>query len=217
MNSLRTATTSVLVATLVLTGMSTASAADDESFPYSGPSSVTGGMSETDALASISDMPSRPVRDPDLIDGFNPGSPGGGDTTNCIACIEPKKTETQKTAGPTLVKKRFVRYLTGAWANSTGYVWTKATAVTATLSASIDVGVGAVTDTLGVSKSRTQTYSIAVNIYASKSKLSKLGLYSDYQKYSVRTRTKWMGETSAWKSATLYAPTANQYLIATYK
>jgi len=202
-----------LACSFVLGGLSGASAADgDETTEYTGPGVVTETMTDAEAQASIADLPRNGP-----YDGFVPATPGGGAETNCIACVGGVKITTQKVSGPVSVNKKFVRYLTPAWAYSTGYTWSSATAVAATLTASIGVSAGAVADTLGVSKSRTQTYTIAVSIYSSKARLSKLGLYSDYKKYEVRSKTVMGGKDSGWKNATFYTPTANQYLIATYK
>lgn len=177
---------------------------------YTGPTEVHESMTEAEALAGL-----------DALPGILPvtSALGGGTvvTPDCIACVGGYRRETVKVSGPVRYNKKFVRYLTPAWTYSTGYSWSSSTSVSATLSASIGVDAKAVSSSIGVSGSRTQTYSITVNIYANKSKLSKLGLYSDFNRYYVKTRTILGGKASAWKYAYLYSPLANQYLLATYK
>lgn len=154
------------------------------------------------------------------LPGLAPAAPALSPSTStpaCIACVGGFRRETVRVSGPVRYNKKFVRYLTGAWAYSTGYTWTSSTTVSATLTASIGATAQAVSSSIGVSASRTQSYSIGVNIYASKSKLSKLALYSDYNRYYVKSRTVLGGKPSAWKYSYLYSPLANQYLLATYK
>jgi hypothetical protein len=144
-------------------------------------------------------------------------SPSSTSTPSCIACVGGFRRETVRVSGPVRYNKKFVRYLTPAWAHSTGYSWSTSTSVSATLTANIGATAQSVSSSIGVSASRTQTYSVAVNIYANRSKLSKLGLYSDYNRYYVKSRTVLGGKPSAWKYSYLYSPLANQYLLASYK
>lgn len=177
---------------------------------YTGPTDVYETMTEAEVLADLDALPmSTPVTT--VLDA------GSVSTPSCIACVGGVRQETVKVSGPTRYNKKFVRYLTGAWAYSTGYAWSSSTTVSATLSASIGVTAKAASGTLGVSATRTQSYSITVNIYASKSKLSKLALYSDYNRYYVKNRTVLGGKPGSWKYGYLWAPLANQYLLATYK
>ncbi|MGK9220453.1 MULTISPECIES: hypothetical protein [unclassified Microbacterium] len=116
------------------------------------------------------------------------------------------------------LNKRFVRYLTGAWAYSTGYSWSTSTTASSTLSADIGVSASSASGSLGVSRSVTKTYGITVNIYADRKRMSKLGLYSDYNRYYVRSGVGYGGASpKSWKYAYLYSPRTNQYLLTTYK
>lgn len=127
-------------------------------------------------------------------------------------------TQTQKVSGPTLTTKKFVRYLTSAWAPANNYTWGTTTTVNASLSASIGVSASSVSSTLGVTASATQSWSVSVSIPASSSRLSKLALLSDYNVYGVRSRQVWMGVPTAWKSANLYSPRRGyQYLAVRYQ
>lgn len=177
---------------------------------YSGPTEVYESMTEGEALADLGEMPGLAAAIPTL-------APDSTATPTCIACVGGFRRETVRVSGPVRYNQRFVRYLTGSWVYSTGYTWSQSTTVSASLTASIGVDAKGVSSSIGVSASRTQSYSISVNIYANKSRLSKLGLYSDFNRYYVKSRTVLGGKPSAWKYAYLYSPLANQYLLATYK
>ncbi|GLI28447.1 hypothetical protein ARHIZOSPH14_26890 [Agromyces rhizosphaerae] len=204
---LASAMAAALLAVMVMGTGTAAWAAEDDTFEYSGPTVVTEELTEAEAGVGSDEPP--PGMVPTPIEEVQ--------LPTCIACIGGAGTQTQKVSGPIRFNKKFVRYLTGAWVYSTGYTWSSSTTVSSTLTASIGVTAQGASSSIGVSSSKTQTYSISVNIYANKSKLSKLGLYSDFNRYYVRSRSYVGTSYSAWKYAYLYSPLANQYLITTYK
>lgn len=138
---------------------------------------------------------------------------------DCIACGVPIRKAT-KVSGPVLVSKKFVKYLTGAWARSTGYSWSSSTTVNSTIDASVGMSAAGASGNLGVSSSMTKTYSITVNIAASSNKYSKLGLASNFNRYYVKSTVYQNGKQlagAAWTYGYLYSPTKDQYLIVYYK
>ncbi|MFK3677088.1 hypothetical protein ACI2IP_05120 [Microbacterium sp. NPDC090218] len=138
---------------------------------------------------------------------------------DCIACGVPMKKAT-KVSGPVLVSKKFVKYLTGAWARSTGYAWNASTTVDATIDASVGMSAAGASGNIGVSASMTKSYSITVNIAASSSKYSKLGLASNFNRYYVKSTYYQNGKQlagSAWTYGYLYSPTKDQYLVVYYQ
>lgn len=141
-----------------------------------------------------------------------------GDSPDCIVCGVPVR-KAVRVSGPVLVPKKFVRYLTGAWARSTGYAWTSSTTVGATADASLGMSAAGASGDIGVSASVTKSYSITVNIAASSRKYSKLGLASNFHRYYVKSATFQNGKrlpSSRWRYGYLYSPTRDQYLVVYY-
>lgn len=140
-------------------------------------------------------------------------------TPRCVVCGAPVKRAV-KVSGPVLVQKKFVKYLTEAWAKSTGYSWNSSTTVSATVSAGLGVSGPTASSNIGVSGTVTKSYSITVNIAASSTRYSKLGLASNYNKYRIKTAYHQDGKPVAgatWTYGDLYAPTKDQYLIVYYQ
>lgn len=153
-------------------------------------------------------------QDPDGLDAVDPG-----DAPSCVACGAPVK-KAVKVSGPVLISKKFVRYLTGAWAKSTGYSWSTSTTVGATISSGLGVTASVASSNIGVSASVTKSYSITVNIAASSSKYSKLGLASNYNRYYVKSAWHQNGKPVAgatWTYGYLYSPTRDQFLVVYYR
>jgi hypothetical protein len=203
-----------VAATLTL-GLATSAGAstgdEGESHVYSGPAEVTQSLTEREALATLTSPPVTLV--PQIRDLSRQVTP------RCIACVSHSPAVTQVVSGPVLIQRRFVKYLTSAWAYSTGYTWSSTTTVTATVSADIGVSASGIAGKIGVSASRSQSYTVAVSIYSDRTRLSKLGLYSDYNRYYVRHRPSYITGTTppAYKYAYLYSPRVDQYLITTYQ
>jgi len=153
----------------------------------------------------------------------NNGASGDGLVSpSCIVCGDVPVLKAKKVSGPVKVQKKFVKYLTGAWAKSSGYTWSASTTANATVSGSISMTAKGVATNIGVSASKTRTYSISVNISASSSKYSKLGLASDFNRYYVYQN--WFNGSSGAelnssnrKYGYLYSPTADQYLVVYYQ
>lgn len=213
MAGMRAWASGVVAATLML-GLGTAAVAstgdEGEIHVYSGPVEVTQSLTEGEALASLTSPPVTPV--PGILELSTQVTP------QCVACIEHSPAVTRVVSGPVLVQRRFVRYLTSAWAYSTGYTWSSTTTVTATVSSNIGVTASSIAASIGVSASRSQSYTVAVSIYSDRTRLSKLGLYSDYNRYYVKHRPSFITGTTppAYRYTYLYSPRVNQYLITTY-
>lgn len=118
----------------------------------------------------------------------------------------------------TKVIKKFVKYLTGSWAYSDGYTWSKTNTTSVTGSGESTVEFAKqVAGKLGLSVSRSTSYSVAVSIPANKSKMSKLGFASDYTKY-VYDYKQYKDTTLITSSRdTYYAPEKDTYLLVYYK
>jgi len=117
----------------------------------------------------------------------------------------------------------FVKYLTSSWAKSSQYVWGEANTATWSFTGGATFGEK-VRVTLGLSKSRTTTYSASVYIPAISSKNSKLAFGSDYfmQNYTVnRSIINDAGIVtsiiSSYDSGYTYTPTENTYLYIVYQ
>ncbi|MEU4013945.1 hypothetical protein AB0E56_01650 [Microbacterium sp. NPDC028030] len=138
---------------------------------------------------------------------------------DCIVCGVPVK-KAVKLSGPVLISKKFVRYLTGAWARSTGYAWSSSTTVSASIDSSVGMSAAGASSNIGVSASVTKSYSITVNIAASSTRYSKLGLASNFNRYYVKSAYFQDGKQlagSSWSYGYLYAPTKDQFLIVYYQ
>ncbi|MGV8911672.1 MAG: hypothetical protein ACOH14_03570 [Rhodoglobus sp.] len=213
---MRRIATMAMTAVFLFAGAAGASAATSDeveseplnvTVPYDGPANIN-----DSADAPTGDELESPGTDNKLD---KPGEFG----VKCIVCGVPS-IKTFKISGPVLEQKKFVRYLTGAWAKSTGYSWSSSTTVGATVSAGLGVSATSASSNIGVSASVTKTYSITVNIAASSTRYSKLGLASNFNRYYVKSGTFQNGEMVAgtsWKYGYLHAPTRDQYLIVYYQ
>lgn len=108
--------------------------------------------------------------------------------------------------------------MTGSWAYSDGYTWSKTNTTSVTGSGESTVEFAKqVAGKLGLSVSRSTSYSVAVSIPANKSKMSKLGFASDYTKY-VYDYKQYKDTTLITSSRdTYYAPEKDTYLLVYYK
>lgn len=142
-----------------------------------------GTMALTDASSASADaVPPAPATVDAVTTSTSPTSneiatSEDSNSPDCIVCGVPQK-KAVKVSGPVLISKKFVRYLTGAWARSTGYSWSSSTTVSSTIDAGVGMSAAGASSNLGVSASVTKSYSITVNIAASSGKYSKLGLAS---------------------------------------
>lgn len=154
-------------------------------------------------------------QDSDGIDVVDPG----GESPDCVVCGAPVR-KAVKVSGPVLISKKFVKHLTGAWAKSTGYSWSSSTTVTATVDAGVGMSAASVSSNIGVSASVTKSYSITVNIAATSSKYSKLGLASNYNRYYVKSAMHQNGKLlpgAKWTYGYLHSPTKDQFLVVYYQ
>lgn len=140
-------------------------------------------------------------------------------TPQCVVCGAPVK-KAVKVSGPVLVQKKFVKYLTMAWAKSTGYSWNTSTTVNSSITAGLGITAPVAASNIGATVSVTRDYSITINIAASSSKYSKLGLASNYNRYRVKTAYFQNGKPfsgATWTYGDLYTPTKDQYLVVYYQ
>lgn len=116
------------------------------------------------------------------------------------------------------ISKSFVKYLTDSWAKANSYTWSKSNTTTW----SVDGGVAAdvadnVRINLGLSKSRTTSYQVAVTIPAKSNKFSKLGFASDFFKQNYRYEM-WVNDSKTQSdNGSIKTPTEDTYLIVYYK
>ncbi|GAE94033.1 hypothetical protein JCM21714_3162 [Gracilibacillus boraciitolerans JCM 21714] len=134
----------------------------------------------------------------------------------CIACVGGVFTTVKVNSGPTKVSKKFVKYLTSSWSYSDRYTWSKTNSASSTISTDVGLNAKDISAKLGVSHTVSSSYGTTVSIPASKSKLSKLAFYGDYNKRGV-TVTKRVGTTTSKKTGTHYAPRKDTYLLVAYK
>lgn len=137
--------------------------------------------------------------------------------TSCISCA-PGYVKYTKVSGPVVISKRHVTYLTNAWAQSTGYQWTTTTTATASVQASISLDARSVTSQIGVTYSTSQSYSTTVNIWADRTRYSKLTLASDFNRYYVKRQVfNSSGSLIGTTYFYLYSPIpGRQFLIVKY-
>lgn len=117
----------------------------------------------------------------------------------------------------------FVEYLTAHWAPTSSYTWSESTSVSWSYSGDAVI-CERIQLTLGLSKTRTTTYSVAVEIPADSSRMSKLALYNDFflQKYYVDRdiydlEGQIVNTQENFDSGETYTPTEDSYLYVCYK
>ncbi|MCK2035272.1 hypothetical protein KZC51_03905 [Microbacterium sp. SSW1-49] len=92
--------------------------------------------------------------------------------------------------------------------------------MSSTISAGLGITGPVAAGNIGATASVTKDYSITINIAASSSKYSKLGLASNYNKYRVKTAYFQSGKPvsgATWTYGDLYTPTKDQYLVVYYQ
>jgi hypothetical protein len=136
----------------------------------------------------------------------------------CIVCGTVPVSHAAVVSGPVLVTQWWVKYLTSVWAMAQSYTWTSTTTATATLSTDVSLSAANVSTKLGLTASRSRTWSVGITVPASSTRYSKLSLLSDYDRRYIQT---WITVDSklsgSYKYAYLYTPTVNQYIKVTYK
>lgn len=118
-----------------------------------------------------------------------------------------------------LVLQQFVRYLTESWAPASQYVWSKSNTASMSLSGSSSLSFAQkVVSQVGLSISRTTTYSVAITIPADSSKLSRLGFASDFDKFTYDYKTyNAAGVCIESSMDVVNCPTSTSYLLVYYK
>lgn len=120
--------------------------------------------------------------------------------------------------GNQAISKEFVKYLTDSWAMSSGYTWSNSNTAGWTYGGDATYEVNdKVRATLGLSRTRTTTYGIAITIPANSSKFSKLGFASDYFKQNFTYKLYVEGAVSQTQSGYVKTPTVDTYLIVYYQ
>lgn len=100
---------------------------------------------------------------------------------------------TEQTGSTTLEQCRFVRYLTSSWAKASSYTWQESQSSKWDYSGGLSYTFAKVARAdLGITYSRTTTYSVAITIPANSSKFSKLAFGSDYEDTPVKVE-EWAG------------------------
>lgn len=140
------------------------------------------------------------------------------ESPDCIACVGGVSIKRTVTAGPYREYKRHIKYLTGAWAKSTGYNWSSTTTATATVDGSANIELArALSASIGVSVSQSQSWSVGTDIYADRTRYSRLTLKSDVDRRTIKTTTTLDGRTST-KYNTLRTPIRErQFLVVVYQ
>ncbi|MCL2864688.1 MAG: hypothetical protein FWE25_04000 [Lachnospiraceae bacterium] len=129
-----------------------------------------------------------------------------------------KVVEKAIATGESNIEKRFVKYLTGSWAKAEDYSWSKSNSASWSISASATAEVAnAVRTSLGLSASRTTTYSVTVKIPAIKTKYSKLGFANDYFRQNYKYTMTVDGKQTQSHTGYIDTPTKNSYLIVYYQ
>jgi len=139
-------------------------------------------------------------------------------STTWYAGTNLKVIEKAVATGESNISKRFVKYLTGSWAKAASYTWSKSNSASWSISASTTADVAeSVRATLGLSASRTTTYSVAITIPATKTKYSKLGFASDYFRQNYKYTMTVGGQQTQSHTGYIDTPTKNSYLIVYYQ
>ena len=115
----------------------------------------------------------------------------------------------------TLYQQR-VRYLTSSWAYASSYSWSQSNTATWTFSGTSEVATK-VRTTLGLSYSRTTTYSTTINIPADQNKLSKPGFASDFFKQNYKYYMYTNSIVTVSETSYIKTPLADTYLLIYYK
>lgn len=116
------------------------------------------------------------------------------------------------------ISQRFIKYLTSSWSKASSYTWSKSNSVSISGSGSATLTFAKkVAAALGLSVSRTTTYSVAVNLPADASRYSKLGFYSDCTKMVYNYKHYKDSTLLTDSTDTYYTPEKDTYLSVVYK
>lgn len=116
------------------------------------------------------------------------------------------------------VEKKFVKYLTSSWAMSNGYTWSKSNSTSISATGNVTLSFSKkIATALGLSISRTTSYSVAINIPADASRNSKLGFASDFTELTYNYVYVHGGTTDPGIVETVNCPEEDTYLVVYYK
>lgn len=125
--------------------------------------------------------------------------------------------------GDRLSSQVFVKYLTSSWAPATLYSWSESNSCQWTYSGDVVFGEK-IRVTLGLSKSRTTTYSTTITIPADSSKYSKLAFGSDYFRQFYYVDRQYLDDAGnlvntyyQYDSGSVFTPTETTYLYVVYQ
>lgn len=120
--------------------------------------------------------------------------------------------------GDSTIRKEFVKYLTGSWAPAASYTWSKSNSTTWTFGGEGTSDISEkVRIALNLSRSRTTTYDVAINIPADSTRLSKLGFASDYFKQNYKYQKIVDGVVTSTKNGYIKTPTKDTYLLVYFQ
>ena len=129
-----------------------------------------------------------------------------------------KVVEKATATGDALLEEQFVKYLTSSWAKASSYTWSQTNTASWSISSGADATVAsAVRVSLGLSASRSTSYSTAVTIEADSSKYSKLGFASDYFKQNYTYTMTVDGTVARSENSYIKTPTIDTYVNVYYK
>lgn len=117
-------------------------------------------------------------------------------------------------------KETFVKYLTRSWAKASSYTQSKQVSYSWSCSSSFSASAeDAISAGLSFTKTRTESYSVAITVDADKRKYSKLGFFADYKVYDVEAQLIdfWLYTVIRTETGELWEPTSETYLNVVYK
>lgn len=129
-----------------------------------------------------------------------------------------KVVETATATDDKTTRKEFVRYLTGSWAQASSYTWSKSNTASWTVSSGANMtAANGVATSLGLSTSRTTSYSVGITINADSSRFSKLAFCSDFFRQYYTYKMTVNGAVTKTSNDSIKTPMKDTYLIVYYQ
>ncbi|MDO4555974.1 MAG: hypothetical protein Q4B70_12625, partial [Lachnospiraceae bacterium] len=114
--------------------------------------------------------------------------------------------------------KKFIRYLTDAWAKASSYTYKKSVSVGVTVDLSGEKSFAKkVIAKLGLAVSASKSFEIGISIPADKTKYSKLSLLNDQYKVIYKHKYYEGDKLTKTTKVTAYSPTKDFYLTPRYQ
>lgn len=127
-------------------------------------------------------------------------------------------TESAYFSSKNLISQKFVKYLTTSWSKASSYTWSKTNTVSISGSGKSTIAFAKkVAAELGLSVSRSTSYSVAINLPADASRYSKLAFSSDYTKLVYNYKKYKNTDLMSSGTDTYYTPEKDTYLSVIYK